>query len=54
MAATIRQDPYGQGKKCVELALTLLEGKEIQYADAKTRSIFFRWKWSKAPILPSI
>ena len=41
MAATIRQDPYGQGKKCVELALMLLEGKELTYDDPETRSIFF-------------
>lgn len=25
MATTIRQDPYGQGKKCVELALEALK-----------------------------
>jgi ribose transport system substrate-binding protein len=41
MAATIRQDPYGQGKKAVELALTLLDGKEITYDDATSRSVFF-------------
>lgn len=41
MAATIRQDPYGQGKKTVELALTLLDGKELTYDDPETRSIFF-------------
>jgi ribose transport system substrate-binding protein len=41
MAATIRQDPYGQGKRCVELALMLLDGKELTYDDPETRSIFF-------------
>jgi len=41
MAATIRQDPYGQGRAAVEAALTLLEGGEIEYSDPDTRSIFF-------------
>ena len=29
MAATIRQDPYGQGKAAVEAALTLLDGQPV-------------------------
>lgn len=41
MAATIAQDPYGQGKKAVELALMLLEGKTLTYDDPATLSIFF-------------
>jgi ribose transport system substrate-binding protein len=41
MAATVRQDPYGQGKACVEAALTLLEGKPVTYSDPQTRSIYF-------------
>jgi ribose transport system substrate-binding protein len=41
MAATIRQDPYGQGRRAVELALDLLEGKTLSYDDMATRSVFF-------------
>ncbi|HVO69283.1 MAG TPA: substrate-binding domain-containing protein, partial [Aggregatilineaceae bacterium] len=41
MAATIRQDPYGQGKAAVEAALTFLKGDPVKYSDDKTRSIFF-------------
>ncbi len=41
MAATIRQDPYGQGRACVEAALALLEGKAVKYSDPETRSIYF-------------
>ena len=41
MAATIRQDPYGQGKRAVELALDLLDGKTISYSDDETRSVYF-------------
>ena len=41
MAATIRQDSYGQGKAAVEAALTLLDGGELTYDDPETRSLFF-------------
>jgi ribose transport system substrate-binding protein len=41
MAATVRQDPYGQGKAAVEAALTLLAGTPVDYSDPDTRSIFF-------------
>ena len=41
IAATIRQDPYGQGKAAVEAALALLGGEAIEYDDPETRSIFF-------------
>jgi len=41
MAATIRQDPYGQGKNCVEMALTLLDGGTLTYDDVETRSVYF-------------
>jgi ribose transport system substrate-binding protein len=41
MAATIRQDPYGQGKAAVEAALTLLDGQPLTYSDEATKSIYF-------------
>jgi ribose transport system substrate-binding protein len=41
IAATIRQDPYGQGKAAVEAALKLLDGEAVEYDDPETRSIFF-------------
>jgi ribose transport system substrate-binding protein len=41
MAATIRQDPYGQGKAAVEAAMTLLDGQALTFSDEATRSIYF-------------
>jgi len=41
MAATIRQDPYGQGQACVAAALALLSGQPVKYSDDKTRSVYF-------------
>ena len=41
MAATIRQDPYGQGEKAVELATKLMNNQPIEYSDSKTKSVFF-------------
>ena len=41
MAATIRQDPYGQGEKAVELATKLMNNQQIEYSDPKTKSVFF-------------
>jgi ribose transport system substrate-binding protein len=41
MAATIRQDPYGQGKKCVEIATQLMNNQSVSYSEAATKSVFF-------------
>ena len=41
MAATIRQDPYGQGRKAVEAALQMLEGQPVDYSQADAKTIFF-------------
>lgn len=41
IAATIRQDPYGQGKAAVDAAMELLAGEAIEYSDPETRSIYF-------------
>ncbi len=41
MAATIRQDPYGQGQKCVEIATKLMNNQPVDYSDPATKSIFF-------------
>ena len=41
MAATIAQDPYGQGIKCVDLAMQFLKGEPIQFSDEASKSIFF-------------
>jgi ribose transport system substrate-binding protein len=41
MAATIRQDPYGQGQKAVELATKLMNNEQIEYSDPNTKSVFF-------------
>jgi len=41
MAATIRQDPYGQGQKAVEIATQLMDGKPVKFSDPKTKSVFF-------------
>jgi len=41
MSATIRQDPYGQGRAAVEAALQMLDGQAVEYSDAATRSIYF-------------
>jgi ribose transport system substrate-binding protein len=41
MAATIRQDPYGQGQKAVELAIKLIDNQQIEYSDPKTKSVYF-------------
>ena len=37
--ATVAQDPYGQGKLCVQLAMQLLKGKPVQYTDAAKKLI---------------
>jgi ABC-type sugar transport system substrate-binding protein len=41
MAATIRQDPYGQGRVCVRIATQLMNNKPVTFSDKKTRSVFF-------------
>jgi ribose transport system substrate-binding protein len=44
MAATIRQDPYGQGKKCVEVATQFMNNEPVEYSDPATKSVFFAVK----------
>jgi ribose transport system substrate-binding protein len=41
MAATIRQDPYGQGQKAVEIATALMNNQPFQFSDPATKSAFF-------------
>lgn len=41
MSATIAQDPYGQGKKAVEIVLALLNGEDPGLSDAETRTVLF-------------
>jgi ribose transport system substrate-binding protein len=41
MAATIRQDPYGQGQRCVEIATKLMNNETVEYSDPSTKSVFF-------------
>ncbi|MFV0405676.1 MAG: substrate-binding domain-containing protein [Propioniciclava sp.] len=39
--ATVAQDPYGQGRAAVVASLDLLDGKQVEFADASTRTILF-------------
>ncbi len=41
MAATIRQDPYGQAQRCVEIATKLMNNETVEYSDPATKSILF-------------
>jgi ribose transport system substrate-binding protein len=41
MAATIRQDPFGQGRTCVKLATSLMNGKALSFSDPKAKAVFF-------------
>lgn len=41
MAATIRQDPYGQGQKAVDVATQLMNNEPVEYSEPETRTIFF-------------
>ncbi len=41
MAATIRQDPYGQGQKAVEIATKLMNNQAVEFSDATSKSVFF-------------
>lgn len=40
-AASVAQDPYGQGQLAVKLALELLDGKKPDYSDPKTKTVKF-------------
>jgi ribose transport system substrate-binding protein len=39
--ATIAQDPYGQGKQAVDMAMTLLGGKKLTFDDEATKTVTF-------------
>ncbi len=41
MAATIRQDPYGQGRKAVEIATRLMDNQPVDFSDPASKSVFF-------------
>ena len=41
MAATIRQDPYGQGQKAVEIATKLMNNQAVDFSEASSKSMFF-------------
>jgi ribose transport system substrate-binding protein len=41
MAATIRQDPYGQGQAAVEAATKLMNNEALEFSDEAERSIYF-------------
>lgn len=41
MSGTVAQDPFGQGKKAVEVALSLLNGEDPGFSDAETKTVFF-------------
>ena len=41
MAATIRQDPYGQGQRAVEVATKFMNNQPVEFSDSKSRSVFF-------------
>lgn len=41
MAATIRQDPYGQGQKAVEIATALMDNKDFAFSVPAERTVFF-------------
>jgi len=41
MAATIRQDPHGQGLKAVEIATKLMNNKPVDFSDPASRSVYF-------------
>jgi hypothetical protein len=45
MAATILQDGYGQGQRCVEIAAKLVNNEAVEYSDLATKSVFF-------PVMP--
>ncbi len=41
MAATIRQDPYGQGQKAVEIATALMNNQDFPFSAPEERTVFF-------------
>lgn len=41
MAATIRQDPYGQGRAAVETATKLMNNEPVEFSNEEERSIYF-------------
>jgi ribose transport system substrate-binding protein len=41
IAATVRQDPYGQGRACVEAATALMNNQPVTVQDAEQRAIYF-------------
>ncbi len=40
-AASVAQDPYGQGQLAVKLVMQLLDGKKPAYSDPKTKTVLF-------------
>ena len=42
MAATIRQDPYGQGQACVEAATALMNNQPVKYSNEQEKAIYFK------------
>lgn len=41
MTATVAQDPYAQGKKAVEITLSLLDGKDPDFNDKANRTVLY-------------
>jgi ribose transport system substrate-binding protein len=41
MAATIRQDPHGQGLKAVEIATKLMSNQAVEFSDPRSRTVYF-------------
>jgi ribose transport system substrate-binding protein len=41
MAATVRQDPYGQGKAAVEAATALMNNQAVKFSNEAEKSIYF-------------
>lgn len=41
MSATVAQDPFGQGKRAVEVVLALLEGEDPGFSDEAERTVYF-------------
>lgn len=41
MTATVAQDPYAQGKKAVEIALALADGKDPSFDNASERTMLY-------------
>lgn len=41
MSATVAQDPYAQGQKAVEIALAMLDGKDVKFNDPAERTVLY-------------